>query len=88
MKYTLVSTRSSKSHDFARLKRGGNLPISEAASIPNREITYHPSPKFFNMGPGPGLVTSLSFFFGVQGSALDQTTKASPWSENLQTFFG
>ena len=32
--------------------------------------------------------TSPSFFSGVQGSALDQTTKASPWSENLQTFFG
>ena len=39
-------------------------------------------------GRGPGLVTSPSFFSGVQGSALDQTTKASPWSENLQTFFG
>ena len=54
--------------------------------FPNDESFFNKS-QGINMGPGPGLVTSPSFFSGVEGSALDQTTKA-PWSENLQIFLG
>jgi hypothetical protein len=43
------------------------------------------------IGAGPWLVIFPSFFLSCSRLRLgpdDQTTKASPWSENLQTFFG